>query len=786
MRRSESRAASDVEDEGRSSSRASSLFPDFDGPIRCTFDIAHKFSSPDTTGITPAESERIIPNPNPSPVLVRTRPNLDSLILRRLLRRINGTIKPDLAPKLFAPGRSTELTVLVEAGSPDLLAKPPSFTPEEEAARQPFINANIQLAAEPSLEELFSFLDTLKGKKVALYASGKGSFAHHMTSYLTAWGLDVSHMSGSGPAVDVAEGLEDDTKNRRHSTDTLTGDWTRAMATLTESPVVEASDVLDDPLRSDAESDGTIRPAFIMIDDDVDALRRQLTRLRSEAPYNGQGGVNMNLKLNSTIVNRRPNLATMHRPKSSSQVTRAKLARQGQVQPVTPPPVIIHFTSLSNFKLVKDVIHSVLSSSASQGAHSAVSCPIPEVIVIPKPAGPRRLLVALRTALTKPIVDPFFSPIATSPISPANGLAFSGPLSPFSWGNMMGWNQGGNVSPSNHPHVSGHRAPVRPPLSPRTASDRSQRSGGPKETGDHGYMPAHRPGLPPSPLGQPDSMEYFSEAALKLGTSPSSGLVIQSPNGQPAGIFFHPRGAENKTSRTGKESIGTTGIQPPMLVRDNGNLKPPGEPYRPSPRRKVVENEPGPSRPAFTRQRSSLGQRAADGTNTQTESPAAALCAAATATALAGRTKRPTPRLEERSDSRHGTTVVSSAQSAVSGSPEVPPPISSAFSPRQRAVDSISRRTTSPPAVPMQRLTTTGTAATSSPSTSPTAVGPISTAAIGGLIPSPTAAQSRRPARRTTDTSENTKKGKGSDSNIVPPINVLIVEGKFLTPVIRI
>jgi osomolarity two-component system response regulator SSK1 len=47
--------------------------------------------------------------------------------------------------------------------------------------------------------------------------------------------------------------------------------------------------------------------------------------------------------------------------------------------------------------------------------------------------------------------------------------------------------------------------------------------------------------LPPSPLALPDNVEYFSATAQKLGNSPSSGVVIQSPDGQTAGIYFHPR-----------------------------------------------------------------------------------------------------------------------------------------------------------------------------------------------------------------------------------------------------
>ena len=144
--------------ETRPSSRASSLQPDFDGKLRCMFEIAHKFAE--------------------GTLAVRARPSLETLFLRRLLRHINGNIKEDLQPRLFSPGRACELSVIVDPGSPDLLTRPMKWSPEEEAMRQPFANANIQLATEPSLDELLQFVETLKGKKVALYASAQGSFAH--------------------------------------------------------------------------------------------------------------------------------------------------------------------------------------------------------------------------------------------------------------------------------------------------------------------------------------------------------------------------------------------------------------------------------------------------------------------------------------------------------------------------------------------------------------------------------------------------------------------------------
>ena len=195
-------------------------------------------------------------------------------------------------------------------------------------------------------------------------------------------------------------------------------------------------------------------PSFILIDDDVSALRQQLLLLRNEQSFN------LNLK--------RPRLAAHHRPKSSPQIMRAKAGRQSSMvfNQQSSHPVVVHFTSLQNYKVVKDLIHSILSTPSPSNF-------VPEVIVLPKPAGPRRLLTALRTAIVKPIVDPFFSPIATSPMSPTgNGI------SPFAF----------------NPNFSPSQRSTRPPMSPR-ASDRSQRSArDPAELIQR---------LPPSPLLTP-------------------------------------------------------------------------------------------------------------------------------------------------------------------------------------------------------------------------------------------------------------------------------------------
>jgi osomolarity two-component system, response regulator SSK1 len=377
-----------------------------------------------------------------------------------------------------------------ERGSPAVV-NPAIILSDNDPILQAF--PDLKLSGEPTLEDLAQFVTTLKGKKVSLYANATGMFAQHLTSYLTSWGLDVSHAS---PDSDVE------------------GSPARELGNL---PSVELSDAGNDPLGagtilhtlSEQQDSAPLTPkaptqssSFILIDDDISVLRERLRKWRAELLQPLQP------------PRKRPNLAANHRPRSSPQVART-LAHS--LSPRSSP-VIIHFTSLANFKLVKGILHSVLGPSNGQASH------LPEVIVIPKPAGPRRVLTALHTAATKPLVEPSFSPIATSPISPALYPAAS----------------------YLHQNVSLKSPMTRPSNSPRSVSYQTMRS--PRASVEPGFDTFP---LPPSPLGLSEGMDYFSQAAEKLGSS--SGLVIQSPNGQPQGIFFHP--PRSRSSRPSSHSV---------------------------------------------------------------------------------------------------------------------------------------------------------------------------------------------------------------------------------------
>lgn len=452
--------------------------PDPNLPVRCTFQITHIFAH------NSAGTPYILPGTSP----IRTKPLVESHILQRLVHHINATLTCEPTDTTF----TCKLSMTFERGSPAVV-NPAILLSDNDPILQAF--PDFKLSGEPTLEDLAQFVGTLKGKKASLHANATGLFAQQLTSYLASWGLNVSHASSDSdtegsPAREVG--------NLPSVEHPLAGNEAVGGGSILQT----LSELQDPPpLAPLTPKAPTQFPSFILIDDDISVLRECLRNLRAELLQPPR---------------KRPNLAAHHRPRSSPQVARTL----GATLLPRSAAVIIHFTSLANFKLVKGILQSVLGPSYGQ------TSPQPEVIVIPKPAGPRRVLTALHTAATKPTVDPFFSPIATSPLSPGLYPAAS----------------------YFHQNVSPKSPMSRPSSSPRSSSYQSMRS--PRAAAEPAYDTY---ALPPSPLGLTEGMDYFSEAAEKLGSSPSSGLVIQSPNGQPAGIFFHP--PRSRISRSSSQSI---------------------------------------------------------------------------------------------------------------------------------------------------------------------------------------------------------------------------------------
>ena len=452
-----------------------------DGHVRCTFQINHYF------GQSEANND-ILPLTATDPSLARPRPYFGSPFLQRLCSRTGASITCDLPAREPLPGRACELAFPLESGSPAAISA--RATPVFEYTSPPLSGARI--TKEPTMDELVQFSETLRGRKATLYAKESSAFAHHLTSYLTAWGMDVSHVSPESDA-DGHQGVSErvsasDNNAGTNLQSSKSRHWSFADNVPHENPSAASSG------NPRVASSGT----FIFIDDDVSVLRERIQKDRAEQQA---------LSSAAHSRSKRPSLAAHHRPKSSPQIVRALGYGFPTGAQATSAHVIVHFTSLANYKVVKDIIQTDLVLSVD----GFIRPPL-DIMIVPKPAGPRRFLTALYAAVMKPVVDPFFVPIGSSPTSP--GLHSP----PF----------------FNHGQTTPKSPPSRPAYSPRATSDRAVRS--PREVMGEPHA-LH----PPSPLAISDTAEYFSDGSVKLGMSPASGLVISNPDGQPAGIVFQPR-----------------------------------------------------------------------------------------------------------------------------------------------------------------------------------------------------------------------------------------------------
>ena len=598
--------------------------------------------------------------PDPPLPPSRNQPSFKTLILRRLLQHVGARLETGVRARnpLFV-GRCCLLSITLDRGVPTVVDPAVNLSPEDAA----YIGypADLRIAHEPTLEQLTQFAESLKGRKVTLIAHSKGSFALYLTSYLTSWGLDVSHVS-----------TEQDPEVGPESSPKSTGGESSTSSSREGAPTTPSSDAIP-PVPPVPGSQTAVEP-FILIDDDVSELRARLQKIRAEQAY----PLNLHTR-------KRPSLANAHRPRSSPQVARVMGLTAQPVQ-VAPQVVIVHYTSLANFKLVKDAIQSMMIPGNSWTR-------LPEVIVVPKPAGPRRILTALHTAVTKPIVDPFFSPIATSPVSPSFH-----PMSPLFTTSSVQRSPGGRSTGSL-----------------RANSDRSTRS--PKEGLETAGL------APSSPLGMTDNMGYFEDAVTKLGTSPSSGLVIQSPDGQPAGIFFHPKPKGGKSSPHAERG-------PPYSGSDHPVGRPRGGSYR----RPSESDDP----------KRGLSYAHADGPRRSPRPPPGSDSGAVVYDPPSNKGKARQASISETLSDEPDSLLVTATET-----------ITPANAPK------LARRTSSDPR--------------SSPPLSPQT----RQAGGGGVSRRPTA---KRPTAESSASAPAAipKKGtRGTDSTIVPPISVLIVDGKL-------
>ncbi|WVQ78283.1 hypothetical protein IAT38_000368 [Cryptococcus sp. DSM 104549] len=472
-----------------------------EGPLVCIFEIVHNIyqAPPGSAAATP--KAELNPFTRLAEETEAAKPKLDTIFCRRLLQRQNAVLKVDTQPSSplgsGLPRRAYELSVLLPRGK--AIVEPTVLSADEEASRQPF--PSLKLSREPTLNELSEFAESLRGRKVFVHANLSSVFARHLTSYLAAWGMDISHIPTDGDEADrVRAGAA---PVRQDSGYGGSGGSSGSSAATPASGEV--------PQHAAAQAAGSARGRgnFIIVDDDLNVLRRELFRLRAESQP-------LSLK---PRLSKRPTLTG--RTRSSPSVR--------QVAPVrAPSAVLIHFTSLTKYNQVRDAIQGFVGAPWSTGSGAYVQ---PEVMVIPKPVGPRRFLTALHTAVNQPVVDPFFSPIATSPRSPGGGY-FGGLRTPTE--RETGFFDSvaeESVEELAQPEGSNSQK-GRSPLGefPPSAAQLVQT--------DHGL---HLSLPTPGDIVATPANEYFSSAAkTPSGSSGASGVVMQSPDGRPYGMFFEP------------------------------------------------------------------------------------------------------------------------------------------------------------------------------------------------------------------------------------------------------
>lgn len=422
---------------------ASSTSSGGEGHLLCVFEIVHNIAQTFDSSNAATPKAELNPFTHLAEQKQASTPKLETPLCYRLLRQVNAWLKTDTVPSsptgFGLPRHAYELSVVLPRGSVSEL--PQQSSSENEGAR-PVLGYSGILPLDPNLPGLAEFAETLRGRKTNLHASHNSIFARHLTSYLTSWGMDVSLIP------------------------------------------VEDNHTVEVPAS----------PKFIIIDEDIAVLRRELRRFKTtDTP--------------PVTVRQR----SMKRPGLFRSTKSTTSIRQAVVT------IIIHFTSLDKYHQVRDVV-SVLAPSSSI-----------EVMVVPKPVGPRRLLTTLFTAVRQPIVDPIFSPIATSPRSPQIS---SGNRTPTG-GSPEGFFDSVDMLAPADPTPQKSRSPLSEvplatiPTSP-LQSEGSSRKGS-------------SPALEVVPTTSSTSAsEYFARSTSGKSSTGASGVIMQSPDGRPFGMFFEP------------------------------------------------------------------------------------------------------------------------------------------------------------------------------------------------------------------------------------------------------
>lgn len=638
-----------------------------------------------------------------------------------------------------APTRSWALQAMLPAARP----KAP---PEAEDPKTLYGRRNVRLDAvagqEPTINDLKRFADSaLKGLKVALHAGENSAFAKDLTVYLAGWGMDVQHVPVDVDSASGGSRSPDSSQSRGVPVPPSTARFDSGFETATTSPTGSADG------KPEASGTSDMLSNLVIIDDDVATLRRLLVSLRAPP-----------LHYAPTLLSKRPQLSS-RRARSTPHV-RQTTPTHSQLH--AGQWVIIHFASLIDYKEIKEIVQDALATSRQPN--------LPEVLVVPKPAGPRRIMTAIWSALKRPSVDPSLPPIATSPASP--GVKYWTPrLSPSLNSRDREFDfSGAEDSLSTKAHSAGSPASSTKARTPPTGAHTSHAGST----------------LPPSPLGKiSDTADsYFSTVSDELKEStPSEGMVVQSPDGR-SGIFFQPQ-PRSRGSSFRERMRWVSGLEraPSNVARDNipeetaDDLRP--SPEQPAQVAAVAPHEIGLGSRTHSRRPSSGTASTAPPAAAAAASPSAVAPPDTPALALDAfiSAAKSGPPASEDVEEEPNSTAQNETLSRVPSTRSPPP------SRRSHSGSSGTGATapTSPRPVGGTNPSSPGASASAAATAASSAAAADGAAAAQALRSPPGGAPGSRPRTKSASTSKMPKAARRRSSRrgtlpAVPPISVLIVE----------
>ncbi|KAI8057306.1 hypothetical protein BDF22DRAFT_653315 [Syncephalis plumigaleata] len=265
----------------------------------------------------------------------------------------------------------------------------------------PRVGQGSNTASEPSLDELKRFISTLRNRTVALYAANSSILAKHVTAWLTLWSTDISYISIDNTKLDDADINRVSANTSFVVIDDDTATLERVLRYLCTNPVPPTKEHRPPNSRNRARS----VPANGGNNENADKTEEYAsgTNAPTSAAAGGGGATTMN---------------------NSKSTDNSHDTRPNVMLPGNNHRSVIHFTSIGRYQEVKQVVADVFSNLPT----FPLFVP-PQILVIPKPIGPRRFLTALHTAVTRPHMDTLsYIPIATSPATPGLWTLFNGEI----------------------------------------------------------------------------------------------------------------------------------------------------------------------------------------------------------------------------------------------------------------------------------------------------------------------------------------------------------------------